>query len=201
MNYLKFWTDNNNMNYTFNDTRSQQIKTKLASILTHMSEREKSVLISDDYEYIERNIERKLEEEENKVTIFGYYGTELKGDAKKFHIDKFMSKKIERMKEKSDRRILCGKAQIDRLEQSQKKHTYIQVRNTFEANILIKYARSKGLSAHICYDDNITSNFVKKMEITIPDYSTECPGECPCKHYHVNVENEKRKVCYVLCQK
>lgn len=151
----------------------------------------------EEYEYQQRMEERKKEEEENKIRVFTYRGEELKGEDKKITIDNFMSDRLNRMEEKSNKRILLGKQQIDRLKLSRRKDTKVQVRNTYEGNIIKKYAISEGLEAQYLTGDQ-QENIIKTMEIVLPSYDYDhTPGECSCARHHVRVENESRPVLYV----
>lgn len=137
------------------------------------------------------------------INVVDYYGNKLSNELiEKNIINEFMAEKNIKTEEKSKKRLMYGKQQIDRFAKSNKKNTSVQVRNKYEAIIIREYALSINLLASTYKSKNLITNNVKKMTIRLRDYDSGCSkSECSCARNHIIIENIKKPVIYVLIQK
>jgi hypothetical protein len=124
----------------------------------------------------------------NKINVVDRFGNNLNKIHENIIIENFIAPKEQRMEEKSERRLLYGKQQIDRLTKTNKQKTSVQVRNYYEAKIICEYALSVGLLANTYESEDLITNNIKQLTITLGDYDSGCSkSECSCARNNVKV--------------
>jgi hypothetical protein len=139
----------------------------------------------------------------NKINVLSYNGKNLTNEINKdFIMEEFIELKEQKMKEKSERRLLYGKQQIDRLTKTNKQKTSVQVRNYYEAKIICEYALSIGLLANTYESEDLITNNIKQLTIRLGDSNSEhSKSECSCARTEMKFCKIQKKVIYVLVKK